>query len=467
MKVCVIQPPYSMDPRDTERLFGWYLNALDACDASMDIIVLPEYSNCPCSAETRQELFACISRTTPVLRRKACDTAKRCRSILFVNMALETPYGLRNTTIAYNRSGREVGYYYKQHPTAGELRDYHMDSTYACAFSEPTVLTIEGLRFGFLTCYDTYFYELFSNIARQNVDIIISCSYMRSDPHHVLALLNSFCCYNCNAYMLRASVSMGADSPVGGCSMVAAPDGTLILDMKNRVGLGCAEIDPKQKYYKSAGFGNPPAAHYAYVEVGRRPWKYRPAGSAIVCDEKRMPYPRLCAWDGYQPALAADSMAAYGAAIAHDVQELGFALSIRGDELMAGSVPLEQLLRKFSCHAILQMETSQMNLTVEVIRALVTLLHRYDCKDHVYLLSSDPAQLRTVRQAAPELVICLAADDCDTAICLAGELGCQKLQLPYITPQQAEQIHRAGMHCNVLAGETGDTFVLQNFSDYH
>ena len=463
MKACIIQPPYSMVFSDVDTIFPWYLQALDSCDSSMDIIVLPEYSNRPCRVTNQEEFLESIEQTTEQLLKKASETAKRCQSIIFVNMAYPTPHGLRNTTVAFGRDGTEIGHYYKQHLTAGEEHTLHVDSDYTYEFSEPTVLTIEGIRYGFITCYDTYFYEAFANIARQNVDVIISCSYMRSDPHHILELLNSFCCYNCNAYMLRSSVSLGADSPVGGCSMAVAPDGKILLNMYNEVGLGCVEFDPKQKYYKPAGFGNPPAAHYSYIEIGRRPWKYRPAGSAIICDDKTLKYPRMCAWGGYQPGLPACSMAAFGAAVAQDIQEIGFPLQFDGESMLADHIPLEQVLRKFSCHVILHINIDRVALTDSDINTLYLLLHRYDCVNYVYLVSKKPAVLQMIRKTFPVLRLCLEAEACEDAFPIAKQIGCEKIQLPKISQAQLEEVHKSGIVCNVLHGDIGDTFVSHGF----
>lgn len=91
--------------------------------------------------------------------------------------------------------------------------------------SIPDVIEIEGVRYGFLTCYDLYFYEAVSNIARQNVDVIIGCSLQRSDPHHVLETMGQFAAYNTNAYLLRSSVSLGEKSMVDGCSMIVVLEG--------------------------------------------------------------------------------------------------------------------------------------------------------------------------------------------------------------------------------------------------
>ena len=49
MKACVIQPPYSRDVAQSDALFAYKMDMLDKCDDSMDIIVLPEYSDVPCA----------------------------------------------------------------------------------------------------------------------------------------------------------------------------------------------------------------------------------------------------------------------------------------------------------------------------------------------------------------------------------------------------------------------------------
>ena len=152
-----------------------------------------------------------------------------------------------------------------------------MDSDYTMEYSEPYILELEGIRFGFMTCYDFYFYEAFANIARNHVDVIIGCSLQRSDSHHAIETMCRFLAYNTNSYVIRSSVSFSEESEICGASMIVSPEGKVLANMKGRFGLESIEFDPKQKYYKAAGFGNPPASHYEYIEYGRKPWQYRPA----------------------------------------------------------------------------------------------------------------------------------------------------------------------------------------------
>ena len=118
---------------------------------------------------------------------------------MFVNARSKGEKGLRNTTYVFDRNGKIAGKYYKQHLVPSEVSVMELDSDYSFEFSEPTIIEVEGIHFGFLVCYDFYFYEAFANIARQKVDVIIGCSHQRSDTHRALEIMSQFLAYNTNA----------------------------------------------------------------------------------------------------------------------------------------------------------------------------------------------------------------------------------------------------------------------------
>jgi predicted amidohydrolase len=51
--------------------------------------------------------------------------------------------------------------------------------------------------------------------------------------------------------------------------MVVSPNGTIVANMKNNVGVMVVEFDPKEKYYKRSGFNGELKSHYEYVDEGR------------------------------------------------------------------------------------------------------------------------------------------------------------------------------------------------------
>ena len=498
MKVCIIQPEYSTDYERSEELFEKELDLLHSCDSSMDMIVLPESCDIPALAKGKAQRDSSEQRFNQRILDEASATAKRCSALVFINARSYHATGTRNTTYVFDRSGGLAGQYHKQHPTPGEVDKKKLDSGYTFEHSQPDVIEIEGIRFGFLICYDAYFYENFSNMARQDLDVIVACSHQRSDTHRALQIMTQFLAYNTNTYVVRSSVSMDVDSDVGGASMVVAPDGEILCHMGSRIGLETVEVDVHKKYYKPAGFGNPPAAHYAYIEQGRRPWKYRPAGSAIVLPDSRMPYPRICAHRGFNTIAPENSMPAYGAAVAMGAQEIEFDLwwtsdgeivSIHDavlDRVSTGTgkvykhtyaelmeldfgvkysekfkglkiLTFEQILQKFACHVVMNIHIktrhNQEALPESFLKKIVDLIHKYDCKDYVYFMTGNDVLMEQLRTLAPHITRCMGGGDDKWGIVeRAIRYDCKKVQLVkgYFNQTMIDRAHENGIVCNVF-----------------
>jgi len=498
MKVCVMQPRYSVDWNESDALFQWQLDALDKCDESLDLIVMPEFTDVPALAKTLEQYHESHRRYTDAILKKGAETARRCGSILFLNALDETEKGLRNTTFAFDRQGNLAGKYYKQHPTNGEVFFRKGDSAYSYEPSVPTVVELEGVRYCFLTCYDFYFYENFANIARRHPDIIIGCSHQRSDRQDVLALMSAFLAYNTNSYVVRSSVSMSETSGIGGSSLVAAPDGTILLDMKGRVGMETCELDPHKKYYKPAGFGNPDAAHFEYIEVGRRPWKYRPAGPAVCLPDHLMTYPRLCAHRGFNTAAPENSLPAFGAAVALGAPEIEFDLwwtadgevvslhDSRLDRVSDGEglvyehtlaelrqlnfgkgyegvydglkvLTFEEILRKFGCQVVMNIHIKSPNNTDPLdeayLKKIIRLIEEYDCEKYVYFVTGNDVLMRQLGRLAPQLKRCVGGGSAkELVVERAIEMGCEMVQFVkgYISKEKVDLAHEHGIRCNVF-----------------
>ncbi len=503
MKICVIQPHYSFDEKDVGKCFEDLISLLDECDESLDLIVLPEYSDAPADVKGKAGFYDAVKEYNPILMQKACETAKRCNSLVFVNCGFETEDGIRNTTHAIDRSGNIVGRYFKAHPAPSEVKTdaeggHELDVAYSYETSAPYILELEGLRFAFLTCYDFYFYEYFSKIARESVDIIIGCSLQRTDTHDALSIINKFLCYNTNAHLIRASVSLGYDSALCGCSMVVSPKGEMLLNMESKVGLGICEIDAKNKYYKPAGHMGSPKAHYEYIEEGRRPWIYRNGGAAIVPFDGIMKYPRLCAHRGFNTIAPENSMPAFGAAIALGAEEIEFDLwstkdgvlvschdstldrvsngsgkifehtyaelleldfGVKHGEKFKGlKIPtFEEILQKFAGQVIMNIHVKiwDKNFDDPMIEQIVALIRKYDCEKHIYFMTTNDSIIRRVMEYAPDLKVCVGWNGNKEPMSIvdrAIELGAYKVQLfkPYFNQESIDKAHAHGILCNVF-----------------
>ena len=509
MKVCIIQPYYSFEEKDTAYCFDEMVKMIDACDDSLDLIVLPEYCDIPAAQNSKKSFHESMEKYNAVIMEKAAETAKRCGAIVFANAAYKTESGWRNTTHAFDRKGNVVGRYFKAHPAPSEVKTEakggnELDVAYSYEPFEPYVIEIEGVRYGFMTCYDFYFYENFAPLARKDVDIIIGCSHQRTDTHEALSIINRFLCYNTNAYLVRASVSLGEESKICGCSCVIAPDGEVVVDMKSKIGSSICEIDPKKKYYKAAGFRGALKSHYAYIEEGRRPWLYRNGGASVVQFDEVMKYPRICAHRGFNTIAPENSMAAFGAAVALGAEEIEFdiwatkdgklvschdstlervsngegkiydhtyeellALDFgikHGEKFKGLKIPtFEEILQKFAGRVIMNIHVKiwdkNRNFEDDKMEELVALLRKYDCEKHVYFMTSNDEKAKKVMEYAPDIKVCLGWDgnkDPMSMVDRAIALGAYKIQLfkPYFNEETVKRAHEHGILCNVFYADT-------------
>ncbi|MFA7673125.1 MAG: glycerophosphodiester phosphodiesterase family protein [Clostridia bacterium] len=505
MKVSIIQPHYSMVFEDADKCFDEILRLLDSCDDSMDLIVLPEYCDVPTDVPDGEAFNAAVRKYNAIIAKKASQTAKRCHAIIFANYASSVSgQTYRNTTHAFDREGHEVGIYFKAHPAPSEVKTISeggngMDCSYSYEYAPQYVLEIDGLRFGFMTCYDFYMYEGFSALARMNVDMIIGCSHQRTDTHDTLEIIGRFLSYNTNAYLIRSAVSLGKDSQVCGCSMVVSPKGEMLLNMKNETGIASIDIDPAEKYYKPAGFKGKLRSHHEYIDEGRRPWLYRPAGSMMIADDEHLYYPRICAHRGFSTIAPENSLPAFGAAVALGAEEIEFDLWTTKDGKLVsihdssldrvsngkGSVwnytleelkkfdfgnrvnehfkgleiiTFEDILKKLAC-------TSIMNIHVKIwdrddmdhhYKDIADLIRQYGCEKHCYMMSSTDKSLQEFHDIAPDISLCIGwnneKDDMLAMVNRAITINAQKVQLykPYFDQSSVDYAHANGIICNIF-----------------
>ena len=497
LKTRVLQPPYAADAKGEPASSQWLLDELGKCDESLDLIVLPEFSDVPARIGG-VEFHTAMSNNNARLLAACAETAKRCKAILFVNALYETPKGWRNTTHAFDRTGTCVGRYFKRHVTAGEHVKLGFDVSYTEEWSEPYMLEIEGIRFGFLTCYDFYFYEAFANIARYKPDVLIGCSLQRSDPLHVLKFINAFCAYNIGAWLVRSSVSLSPDSPVGGSSMVVSPDGRILENLESRPGTITCSFDPHKKYLKPAGFGNPPATHAAYIEIGRRPWLYRPGGSAIVPFFNCAAPKRLCAHRGLPASIPENTLPGFAAVVGMGAAEIEFDLwwTKDGEIVSVHDATLERvsdgegkvyektyselrkldfgcksgkgftgfrimrfsdLLAKLSCHTLMNIHMKSLLDTPwdeRHLKKVVDLIDAYDARGHVYFMTENGVLQDQLAKIAPDIPRCMGHDgrQPDRIVERALAHKCQMVQLfkPYFDQSTVDRAHAAGLRCNVF-----------------
>ncbi|MBQ9967474.1 MAG: carbon-nitrogen hydrolase family protein [Oscillospiraceae bacterium] len=258
MKITVVQPRYH--DKD-EAIAAFLMKELEKVEDG-ELIVLPEYSNAGGLSDPAEELAA-VPRAASMLE-KASAIAKEKKAYIAINVLEEREGKLRNSTYLFDTQGEAAFVYDKIHLPPSEVALGIVPGDGAC------VCDLDGIRFGFMTCYDIYYNEQIEHLASQKPDIIILPSLQRGERVDILHAQLKLLSFRCNAFTARSSMSMESEEK-GGCSMIVAPDGQILQDLGKTVGAVSAEVDPKEKYMRTAGFGCGMVRNDAFIDMGLKP----------------------------------------------------------------------------------------------------------------------------------------------------------------------------------------------------
>lgn len=245
MKATVVQPSYFAPGKPDETIANFLLEQMKTVEPG-DLILLPEYCNAGGISDPELELQA-LPRAGE-MKRRAAEMAKDKRAFVAVNVLESRDGKLKNSTYLYGTQGQTLFVYDKIHLPPAEVKLGVERGPGACFWEA------EGIRFGFMTCYDVYFNEQIEYLAKCKPDIILVPGYQRGERTDIIRAQGKLLAFRCNAYVVRASYSMGSDDR-GGCSMIVSPAGEILVDAGKDTGSFTAQIQPKEKYMRTAGFG--------------------------------------------------------------------------------------------------------------------------------------------------------------------------------------------------------------------
>ena len=493
MKFCAIQSPYPYTLEQADAAVDFAVQTLKQCDPSIDLILLPEYSNAP-TVFPEGECIPYAEKHTKLLIDTAVETARRCNAIVAVNYAANIGGRYRNTTRVFDRRGKIAGDYYKQHLPHSEVHVKKMDDSYTFDYLPPAIVETDGLRFAFLTCYDCYFEEYIAHIAARKPDVVLVSSHQRAERPDIIEMLVKSLAFHANAFVLRASVSMGVGRQDGGCSMIASPDGKILARFGQETGLLTCEVgDPRRKYMRSNCFGGKLIRNDQYIGQGRTPWSYRAGGSMVKPNDEQMRYPRICAHRGFNTVAPENSLPAFGAAIALGAQEIeldvwmtkdgvpvvahdeavdrvsdghGKITEMTFDELRRldfGAhyaeaftglrIPsFEEVLKAFSRQTVINLHIKSSGdeyFSRDTVRRIASLLHRYDFAEHAYFTARKDV-MEAALEVAPEIRRCMSGYEPDRIVENAIHWKCAKLQFMkgHCTQAMIDKAHANGIRCN-------------------
>lgn len=258
MKITVVQPLYAAKD---QAIAEFLLKALEDVEEG-GVIVLPEYSNAGGLSDPDEELAA-VPRAAGMLK-QAAAIAKDKKAYIAINVLENREGKLRNSTYLFGKDGNAHFVYDKIHLPPSEVNLGMTPGDGAC------VCDLDGIRFGFLTCYDIYYNEQIEYLAAQKPDILIFPVLQRGERVDIVHAQTKLLSFRCNAYTARSSMSMDSGEK-GGCSMIVAPDGNILCDLGKEVGSISADVDPKEKYLRPAGFGGGTVRNDDFINMGLRP----------------------------------------------------------------------------------------------------------------------------------------------------------------------------------------------------
>ena len=500
MKIYIIQPSYPKTMDERKNTVDFILESLDFVSSDADLILLPEFSNIPGASDYNQ-MLADYDQNTQALTDKVIATAKRTNAMVAVNMAYRTETGFRNSTLLYDNNGSLKYRYDKQHLTYAEKEIFKLDYTYRYRTDIPCIFETGGIRFAFITCYDAYFLEYIEYIRSKKPDIILICSYQRSENEDIILSQARLISSRCNSYVLRASYSMG-DTTKGGHSLICDCDGTILADMEQLTGVLKADIKVPNKAYKPNGHGQQLILADEFVTQGRTPYSYLSAGSFISKTDNEMPYPRICAHRGFSALCPENTILSLSAAVALGADEVEFDLWPTKDRVMIaihdpyfpgdrtkkiweytydevkqldaslGMSPLIKDLRYDTFEDILKKFNHQVIMNIHIktkftdewgkntifpydekdFKVIADLIEKYDCADYVYI-AGDEAVMETSLKIAPHLKRCCLDGQLDfTLVDKAIKYGCYKLQLfkPYFNNEMIKKAKDNNIRCNIF-----------------
>ena len=244
MKITVVQPPYYIGENPDSKIADFLMCELKKVEEG-SLIVLPEYSNAGGIFELESEIKA-MPRATEMLR-KVSLIAKEKRALVAINVLEKRGGSIKNSTYLYDKYGNVAFVYDKIHLPPSEISLGVERGDGAC------VCDLEGIRFGFMTCYDVYFNEQIEFLASKRPDIILIPGYQRAEATDIIRAQAKMIAFRCNSFVAKSSYSMDSDE-YGGCSMIIAPNGKILRDIGKGIGSISAIINPQSKHMRAAGF---------------------------------------------------------------------------------------------------------------------------------------------------------------------------------------------------------------------
>lgn len=158
---------------------------------------------------------------------------------------------LANTTVVFDRTGKEVARYRKIHlfDVVTPNGDAYRESDYTLAGDQVVTVELDGIRVGLAICYDLRFAELFLALRRAGAELIMvpAAFTLQTGKDHWEVLLRARAietqCYVAAAAQVGGFPAGGGTRYTFGNSLIVDPWGSVVARVSDQPGHATAELD--------------------------------------------------------------------------------------------------------------------------------------------------------------------------------------------------------------------------------
>lgn len=325
MKISILQLRYPANYKDTLFTMEQFMQAPYECPNGTDLLVLPEYSNCPgMPMDNMEESINHCRKYNDNFITSLKTAAIKTGINICLNMLFEKDTGFTNTTFIINSFGEIIAEYDKTHLAFSELTSMGLT-----AGEKPVFIETMGAKLTFAVCFELYFPEFFERLAMEYPDIILCPSYQRSEESEIIKKQAMGRALDSGAFLVRSSYSMGNTSKNGGTSYIVSPHGDILLDAGQDIGFFSMDINPKEKRQRPLAHGLSKMSSREIIEKFRIPKLYRNNSTYKLPDANK--FPKVCAHRGLSGLIPENTLPAFSAALAIGADEIEFDIRLTKD----------------------------------------------------------------------------------------------------------------------------------------
>jgi len=508
MKVVILQPPYFEGK--VEKITDWIFKSLTEIKGKdINLVLLPEYSNCPGIIKPL-ELKEYVKNNNKKFFEKLKDEAKRLGCIIAAGVIVEENEKWYNRGIMLDEKGKIVFSYNKIHLTEAEEKIFNFTSG-----SNISVFNYRGIKFAFALCFDIYFSQYIDTLAENNIDIILSPSYQRTEIPERIEVISQTRSIDSGSYLVRSSYAM-PDAKTGGYSLICAPWGEIIVKAGNQPEILTGSIKPEEKWIKPSSYKQPSVSHIKLIKHHKRTFIYYPFSERKKI-ARNFPFPRICAHRGLSGLCPENTLPSFASSIAVGCDEIEFDVHLSKDGVFVichdetvdrttdGKGKISELswneIKEFdagvkfgeewkgiripSLEEVIALVDYKVGLNIhikfqdsEVLKVLYDYLREKALVEISYLAIGDINLLEEAVKFAPEIDRCCLVnqENPDEMLKIAREFKCRRVQFSRnVEKKHIEIAHSEGIICNLFFSdsledakkyvEIGIDVILSNFSN--